>query len=64
VEILRDLGARSVRLLSNNPKKLSGVTSYGLPVLELLPLEIPASELSRRYLRTKREKLGHRLSVV
>jgi 3,4-dihydroxy 2-butanone 4-phosphate synthase/GTP cyclohydrolase II len=64
VEILRDLGACSVRLLSNNPKKLSGVTGYGLPVIELLPLEIPASDLSRRYLKTKQEKLGHRLSLV
>ena len=64
VKILRDLGVRSVRLLSNNPQKLTGVTSYGLRVLELLPLEIPASDLSRRYLRTKREKLGHKLSLV
>lgn len=64
VAILRDLGVQSVRLLSNNPKKLAGVTNYGLPVLELLPLEIPASELSRRYLKTKRDKLGHKLSLV
>jgi 3,4-dihydroxy 2-butanone 4-phosphate synthase/GTP cyclohydrolase II len=64
VQILRDLGVRSVRLLSNNPKKLTGVTGYGLPVVELIPLEIPASEVSRRYLRTKREKLGHKLSLA
>jgi 3,4-dihydroxy 2-butanone 4-phosphate synthase/GTP cyclohydrolase II len=64
VQILHDLGVRSVRLLSNNPKKLSGVTSYGLPVLELLPLEIPVSDMSRRYLTTKKERLGHRLSLV
>ena len=64
VEILRDLGVHSVRLLSNNPKKLLGVESHGLRVSELLPLEVPASELSREYLRTKKEKLGHRLSLV
>jgi 3,4-dihydroxy 2-butanone 4-phosphate synthase / GTP cyclohydrolase II len=64
VEILRDLGVHSVRLLSNNPKKLLGVESHGLRVSELLPLEVPASELSREYLRTKKKKLGHRLSSV
>jgi 3,4-dihydroxy 2-butanone 4-phosphate synthase/GTP cyclohydrolase II len=64
VEILRDLGVHSVRLLSNNPKKLLGVESHGLRVSELLPLEVPASELSRDYLRTKKKKLGHRLSSV
>ncbi|HEV3058030.1 MAG TPA: GTP cyclohydrolase II [Vicinamibacterales bacterium] len=62
--ILRDLGVRSVRLLSNNPKKLIGVESHGLPVTELLPLEIPASDLSREYLRTKKKKLGHKLSLI
>ncbi|HEY7285610.1 MAG TPA: GTP cyclohydrolase II [Vicinamibacterales bacterium] len=64
VEILRDLGVHSVRLLSNNPKKLLGVESHGLCVSELLPLEVPASDLSREYLRTKKKKLGHRLSSV
>ncbi len=64
VEILRDLGVHSVRLLSNNPKKLLGVESHGLRVIELLPLEVPASDLSREYLRTKKEKLGHKLSSV
>ena len=63
-EILRDLGVLSVRLLSNNPRKLLGVESHGLIVTELLPLEVPASDLSREYLRTKKKKLGHRLSSV
>ena len=63
-EILRDLGVHSVRLLSNNPRKLLGVESHGLRVTELLPLEVPASDLSREYLRTKKKKLGHRLSSV
>jgi 3,4-dihydroxy 2-butanone 4-phosphate synthase/GTP cyclohydrolase II len=64
VQILRELGIRSMRLLSNNPRKLVGVQGYGLTVTEWLPLEIPASESTRRYLKTKKEKLGHKLSSV
>ena len=64
VQILRELGVRSMRLLSNNPRKLVGVEGYGLTVSEWLPLEIPASESTRRYLKTKKEKLGHKLSSV
>jgi 3,4-dihydroxy 2-butanone 4-phosphate synthase/GTP cyclohydrolase II len=64
VQILRELGVRSMRLLSNNPRKLVGIQGYGLSVSEWLPLEIPASDSTRRYLRTKKEKLGHKLSSV
>ena len=64
VQILRDLGVRSIRLLSNNPRKLASVTKHGLAVVEMVPLEVDASEMSLRYLRTKKEKLGHRLSIV
>jgi 3,4-dihydroxy 2-butanone 4-phosphate synthase/GTP cyclohydrolase II len=64
VQILRELGITSMRLLSNNPRKLVGIEGYGLTVSEWLPLEIPASESTRRYLRTKKEKLGHKLSSV
>jgi len=64
VQILRELGVRSMRLLSNNPRKLVGIEGYGLSVSEWLPLEIPASESTRRYLKTKKEKLGHKLSTV
>jgi 3,4-dihydroxy 2-butanone 4-phosphate synthase/GTP cyclohydrolase II len=64
VQILRDLGVHSMRLLSNNPRKLVGLEGYNLSVSEWLPLEIPASEHTRRYLRTKKEKLGHKLSSV
>jgi 3,4-dihydroxy 2-butanone 4-phosphate synthase/GTP cyclohydrolase II len=64
VAILRDLGVRSMRLLSNNPRKLASLADHGLIVSELLPLEIPASEGTRRYLKTKKEKLGHVLSSV
>jgi 3,4-dihydroxy 2-butanone 4-phosphate synthase/GTP cyclohydrolase II len=64
VQILRDLGVRSMRLLSNNPRKLVGVEGYGLTVSEWIPLEIPASDSTRRYLKTKKDKLGHKLSSV
>ena len=64
VQILRDLGVRSMRLLSNNPRKLVGIQGYGLSISEWLPLEIPASDSTRRYLKTKKEKLGHKLSSV
>lgn len=59
VQILRELGVRSTRLLSNNPRKLVAIEGYGLSVTEWLPLEIPASASTVRYLTTKRNKLGH-----
>jgi 3,4-dihydroxy 2-butanone 4-phosphate synthase/GTP cyclohydrolase II len=64
VRMLRDLGVRSTRLLSNNPRKLSGVTGDGLLVSERLPIEIAASASTERYLKTKKEKLGHLLSSL
>jgi 3,4-dihydroxy 2-butanone 4-phosphate synthase/GTP cyclohydrolase II len=64
VQILKDLGVRSMRLLSNNPRKLVGIEGYKLSVAEWLPLEIPASDHSRNYLRTKKVKLGHKLNGV
>jgi 3,4-dihydroxy 2-butanone 4-phosphate synthase / GTP cyclohydrolase II len=64
VQILKDLGVRTMRLLSNNPRKLVGLEGYGLSVAEWLPLEIPASDHSRDYLRVKKQKLGHKLSSV
>jgi 3,4-dihydroxy 2-butanone 4-phosphate synthase/GTP cyclohydrolase II len=64
VQILREIGVRSMCLLSNNPRKLVGIEGYGLSVSEWLPLEIPASDSTRRYLKTKKDKLGHKLSSV
>jgi 3,4-dihydroxy 2-butanone 4-phosphate synthase/GTP cyclohydrolase II len=64
VRMLVDLGVCSVRLLSNNPRKLAGVAGDGLSVSERIPLEIPASEHTRRYLQTKKEKLGHELTLL
>jgi 3,4-dihydroxy 2-butanone 4-phosphate synthase / GTP cyclohydrolase II len=64
VQILRDLGVRSMRLLSNNPRKLVGLEGYQLSVVDWIPLEIPPSEHTRRYLKAKKDKLGHKLSSV
>jgi len=58
-QILLDLGCKNLRLLTNNPKKIVGIEGYGLRVVERVPLEIPATEANRRYLTTKRDKLGH-----
>ena len=64
LEMLRDLGVSSVRLMSNNPKKLEGLSSDGLAVNERLPIEIAATAATQHYLRTKKDKLGHLLSSV
>ena len=61
-QILVDLGIRSMRLLTNNPKKIVGLEGYGLRVVERVPIEVPPSEANRFYLRTKHDKLGHLFS--
>jgi 3,4-dihydroxy 2-butanone 4-phosphate synthase/GTP cyclohydrolase II len=58
-QILRALGLRDIRLLTNNPKKTEGFRTYGLNVVEQIPLTIEPGEHNRRYLETKRERLGH-----
>ncbi len=60
-QILSDLGLKKIRLLTNNPRKIVGLKAYGLRIVERVPLVLPASEHSRRYLEAKREKLGHLL---
>ena len=64
VQILKDLGVTSMRLLSNNPRKLVGIEGYQLSVVEWLPLEIPPSPHTQGYLKAKKEKLGHKLTGV
>jgi 3,4-dihydroxy 2-butanone 4-phosphate synthase/GTP cyclohydrolase II len=64
VQILKDLGVRSMRLLSNNPRKLVGIEGYQLSVVDWVPLEIPASDHTRKYLKAKKDKLGHKLTSV
>ena len=63
-QILRDLGVRTMRLLTNNPRKFVGLEGYGLSISESVPLEVPATDFTRRYLKTKKDKLGHKLSSV
>jgi 3,4-dihydroxy 2-butanone 4-phosphate synthase/GTP cyclohydrolase II len=58
-QILRDLGVQKLRLLTNNPRKITGLEGYGLKVTQRVPLEIPPREANIRYLRTKQKKLGH-----
>jgi 3,4-dihydroxy 2-butanone 4-phosphate synthase / GTP cyclohydrolase II len=60
-QILADLGITTMRLLTNNPKKVSGVEAYGLKVTEQVPIEIPPHPENVRYLAAKRDKLGHKL---
>ena len=63
-QILRKIGIQSMRLLTNNPRKFVGLQGYGLSVVETVALEIPASATTRKYLKVKKEKLGHRLKSV
>jgi 3,4-dihydroxy 2-butanone 4-phosphate synthase/GTP cyclohydrolase II len=62
-QILVDLGVRKIRLLTNNPKKIIGLSGYGLEVVERVPIEVAANEINVRYLRTKKRKMGHILNV-
>jgi 3,4-dihydroxy 2-butanone 4-phosphate synthase/GTP cyclohydrolase II len=63
-QILSSLGIRQMRLLTNNPTKRVGIESFGLTVVERLPLEIEPQESNREYLTTKKEKMGHILSKI
>jgi 3,4-dihydroxy 2-butanone 4-phosphate synthase/GTP cyclohydrolase II len=60
-QILLDLGVKKLRLLTNNPKKLVGLAGYGLDIVERVPLEVSPNVMNEKYLRTKRDKLGHLL---
>src|SRR6266700_1429417 len=60
-QILADLGLTTIRILTNNPKKLTGIDGFGLTVVEQVPIEVPPNDENRRYLAAKRDKLGHRL---
>ena len=60
-QILADLGLSTIRVLTNNPKKISGISGFGLEVVEQVPIRMPPNAENRRYLDTKREKLGHTL---
>jgi 3,4-dihydroxy 2-butanone 4-phosphate synthase/GTP cyclohydrolase II len=58
-QILRDLGLSTIRLLTNNPRKVVGLDAYGLEIVERVPLDLPAHDQNRAYLAAKRDLLGH-----
>ncbi len=60
-QVLADLGLTTIRILTNNPKKLTGLDGFGLTVTEQVPIEVPPNAENRGYLAAKRDKLGHRL---
>ena len=62
-QILRDLGVSKIKLLSNNPKKRTGLIGYGLEIVENVALEIDSNEHNKSYLETKRDKMGHLLKM-
>jgi 3,4-dihydroxy 2-butanone 4-phosphate synthase/GTP cyclohydrolase II len=62
-QILSDLGLHQIRVMTNNPKKFVALKGYGLKIVERVPLEISPNEMNKKYLKTKREKLGHYLSI-
>jgi len=62
-QILRDLGVGKMKLLTNNPKKVVGLSGYGLDIIERIPLEMNPNKINERYLKTKRDKLGHLILV-
>ena len=63
-QILADLGLSEIRLMTNNPRKVVGLEAYGLRIVERVPIEMAPTECNRRYLSTKRSKLGHLLTQV
>ncbi|SEN20330.1 bifunctional 3,4-dihydroxy-2-butanone-4-phosphate synthase/GTP cyclohydrolase II [Lihuaxuella thermophila] len=62
-QILRDLGVRKMRLLTNNPRKITGLKGYGLEIVEVLPIEFTPNKNNRKYMETKKTKLGHLLHL-
>jgi 3,4-dihydroxy 2-butanone 4-phosphate synthase/GTP cyclohydrolase II len=58
-QILRDLGLRKLRIMTNNPRKIYGLEGFGLEIIERVPIEIAPQDVNREYLRVKKHKLGH-----
>ncbi len=63
-QILVSLGVNKLRLITNNPRKFIGLAGYGLEIVDRIPLEIPPNQANRRYLKTKKDKMGHLLELV
>ena len=62
-QILRDLGVRKIKLLTNNPRKIIGLKGYGLEIVERVPIEIQSNPSNENYLQVKRDKLGHLIQL-
>jgi 3,4-dihydroxy 2-butanone 4-phosphate synthase/GTP cyclohydrolase II len=62
-QILKDLGVRRMRLMTNNPKKIVGLSGYGIKVVERVPIQVKYSKESEGYMKTKKEKMGHLLNI-
>jgi 3,4-dihydroxy 2-butanone 4-phosphate synthase/GTP cyclohydrolase II len=63
-QILVSLGVKKLRLITNNPRKFIGLDGYGLEIVERVPIEIPPNSCNIKYLKTKKEKMGHILEMV
>ena len=63
-QILCDLGLKKIKLMTNNPKKMSGIEGYGLEIMEQVPVEIEPGEFNKNYLKVKKDKMGHKLNNV
>jgi 3,4-dihydroxy 2-butanone 4-phosphate synthase/GTP cyclohydrolase II len=62
-QILKDLGLSTIRILTNNPKKVIGLEGYGLKIVEQIPIEVEPNPYNYHYLKAKKEKLGHKLNL-
>jgi 3,4-dihydroxy 2-butanone 4-phosphate synthase/GTP cyclohydrolase II len=62
-QILRDLGVKKMRLLTNNPDKVYGLSDFGMEIVKRVPIEMAPVETNRFYLKTKKEKMGHLLNL-
>ncbi|MFA7074958.1 MAG: GTP cyclohydrolase II, partial [Endomicrobiaceae bacterium] len=63
-QILCELGISSIRLMTNNPRKIVGLQGYGLKVNKRVQIEVPPNSINKRYLKTKKDKMGHKLEKV
>ena len=63
-QILKDLGAKSLRLLTNNPDKIYGISDFGLEIIERVPIEVKPQRYDEKYLSTKKTRMGHLLDLV
>ena len=63
-QILKECGVKKMRLLTNNPKKIIGLEGYDLTIVGREPIEIKSNDVNKKYLQTKRDKLGHLLSEL